>query len=88
MSVVKPGEVKQAVGAGGGSSAGAFRGRCSGSPWPLKRLPWQCKEQVHLEGSGGDRPTSLLPILPRTLTNFINNPMMNHYFNWTFIALA
>lgn len=59
----------------------------AGFPWPLKRLPWQCKEQVYPEGLGLDRPSSPLPSLQRRFTSFINNLMMDR-FNWAFIAVA
>lgn len=88
MRVVKPArwgaEYSRRAGANARVPLGAW---WAGSPWPLKRLPWQCKEQVYPEGLGRDRPSSPLPILQRSLTSFINNLMMNH-FNWAFIAVA
>lgn len=88
MRVVKPArwgaEYSRRAGANARVPLGAW---WAGSLWPIKRLPWQCKEQVYPEGLGWDRPSSPLPILQSSLTSFINNLMMNR-FNWAFIAVA
>lgn len=60
----------------------------AGPPRPVKRLPVQSKGAGSPRGFGRRRAKQPISNTQRTLQKFINNPMINHHFNRTFMAGA